>query len=46
MRRALIGVGIAGGFPHLYRVEMSLGLLDHLTLDVDPGVVSLVTVLW
>lgn len=28
----VLAVGVAGGFPHLYRVQLSLGLLDHLTL--------------
>jgi hypothetical protein len=28
----VLGVGVAGGFPHLYRVELRLGLLDHLTI--------------
>lgn len=28
----VLGVAIAGGYPHLYRVELSLGLLDHLTV--------------
>jgi hypothetical protein len=28
----VLGVGVAGGFPHLYRVQLSLGLLDHLTV--------------
>ena len=28
----VFGVGVAGGLPHLYRVELSLGLLDHLTI--------------
>ena len=28
----VLQVGLAGGWPHLYRLELSLGLLDHLTL--------------
>jgi hypothetical protein len=32
LEHGVLGVGVAGGFPHLYRVELSLGLLDHLTL--------------
>lgn len=28
----VLQVGVAGGWPHLYRVELSLGLLDHLTV--------------
>lgn len=30
----VLGVGLAVGTPHLYRVELALGLLDHLTLGV------------
>ncbi len=28
----VLEVGAAGGLPHLYRVQLRLGLLDHLTL--------------
>jgi len=30
----VLQVAVAGGWPHLYRLELSLGLLDHLTLGV------------
>jgi hypothetical protein len=30
----VIGVAAAGGWPHLYRLELALGLFDHLTLGV------------
>lgn len=30
----VLGVGAAGGWPHLYRLEVALGLLDHVTLGV------------
>jgi hypothetical protein len=28
----VIGVAAAGGWPHLYRLELQIGLLDHLTV--------------
>ncbi|MCA9707930.1 MAG: hypothetical protein KDK70_18910 [Myxococcales bacterium] len=28
----VLQAAVAGGWPHLYRLELSLGLLDHLTL--------------
>jgi hypothetical protein len=28
----VLGVGLAGGWPHLYRLELGLGILDHLTI--------------
>lgn len=28
----VLGVGVGGGFPHLYRLQLRLGLLDHFTL--------------
>lgn len=28
----VLAVGAAGGVPHVYRVELALGLLDHLTI--------------
>ncbi len=30
----MLGVNLGVGTPHLYRVELALGLLDHLTLGV------------
>ena len=30
----VLGVGVGLGTPHIYRVELALGLLDHLTLGV------------
>lgn len=30
----VLGVGLAVGIPHVYRLELALGLLDHLTLGV------------
>jgi hypothetical protein len=30
----VLGVGAAGGFPHRYRVELSLGVLDYVTLGI------------
>jgi hypothetical protein len=30
----VLGVAIAGGYPHLYRVELAMGFLDHVTLGV------------
>ena len=31
----VLGVGVGLGTPHIYRVELALGLLDHLTLGVQ-----------
>lgn len=28
----VLGVAVAGGWPHRYRVELALGLLDHITI--------------
>ncbi len=30
----VLGVAVAGGYPHLYRVELAMGFLDHVTLGV------------
>lgn len=30
----VLAAGVAGGWPHRYRLELSLGLLDHLTIGV------------
>lgn len=30
----VIGLGIAGGVPHLYRLELAVGLLDHVRLGI------------
>ena len=30
----VIELGVAGGFPHVYRVGLGVGVLDHLTLGV------------
>lgn len=31
----VLQVAAAGGFPHLYRLQLALGLLDHLSLGVS-----------
>lgn len=31
----VLQVAVAGGMPHLYRAELSLGLLDHLSVGAD-----------
>ena len=31
----MLGVGVGLGTPHIYRLELALGLLDHLTLGVQ-----------